>query len=244
MKILITGCARSGTTLLLYVMKYFKNTQVITHEEIMPTRITFADKKSRNYIKREYGKILVIKKPMVHSRARRYESIKDILAAGFKIIYIIRDGRDIMVSHHPKRDRRYHVNPVRWIETSAEILEYLDNPRVLLIEYEDFVSDTEKAMELISKFLRVEYSQNYKNFHEDKEIAEGIDIKGHMATGLGDKGARPISKDSTGNWKLKEHKDRISSLVNGPKEDFERFCDLLIKFGYEKDNSWADAFKR
>jgi len=242
-KVLITGCARSGTTMLLYVLRSFEKTQVITHEEIRATQIY--DKQSPNYIKRERHKTLVIKNPMVFKKSKKYDSIKDILNLNYYIIYIYRDGRDVIVSHHPTKKQKYHVAPTRWIETLKESLPYKNHPKVLFVKYEEFVSNPDKIMDNISKFLKLNYDKNYKDFYKEKEIQNGFHKKGHMATGLGDKGVRPIAKDSIGNWKQEQHRERMEMLVNNHwPGTFEPFCNLLIAFDYEKDDSWAKQFKK
>jgi len=244
-KVLITGCARSGTTILLYLLKYFENTQVITRNEIRSTKIY--DKTSPHYIKIEKDKILVIKCPMVDKKhkPKLYDSLKDILNLKYKIIYIYRDGRDVIVSHHTTKKDKYHVYPKRWIESIKEALAYKDCPKILFIKYEKFVSNPDRMMNNISEFLNLKYDKNYKDFYKEKEIQDGFHKKRHMATGLGDKGVRPIAKDSTGNWKQEEHRERMKMLVNDywPRT-FKPFCEFLIKLGYEKDNSWAKQFKK
>jgi len=234
MKVLITGCARSGTSLLLYVSKYFDNTYVPTNDEYMPTKIY--DKNCRFYLSYPKDKILVIKRPRYCLNSKCYESILDILLMDYKIIFLIRDGRDVLVSMHPPFKNKYHVTPERWVEVNEDAKKYLSNDNVLLVKYECFVTDTKTELDKMAHFLGIGYNKKYNEFYKY------IDDKEWMKHGLGFKGLRPIQSDSIGNWKLSEHKDRMQEIINSSY--IERICDLLIFFGYEKDNKWIKKYEQ
>ena len=228
MKILITGCGRSGTTMLLYMCQYFEDFQVITDEEYKPTCIT--DKKSEFYVERQKGKILVIKRPRYTKDSIYYESLKDILRLDFQIIYFIRDGRDVMVSKHPPFKDKYHIPPQRWVGTYIQDKKHFGNKNLHLIKYEDMIDNPDSVMSLISSISGKKYSSNYKDFYLN------IPDDGTMKTGLGFKGPRAIQKDSIGNWRKPEHRDRMKEIIQS--EYITGINSILTDMGYEKDNSW------
>lgn len=232
MKYLITGCARSGTTLMMYLTQYFYNVQSITSMEVRPTKIK--NKKSIYYIKREDCKDLFIKYPAWEIGHDYYDSLQNILDDQFKIIFMIRDGRDVLVSKHPPVTTDYHVEPKRWIFVNQEVLQYLNDERFLFVKYEDLVKDVEHIMNDISLFINKKYSDDYINFYKNVPNND-------ISTGLEFKGARPISQDSIGNWKLLEHYKRMRDIVGG--NYIKDICDLLITFNYEKNNTWINRFK-
>lgn len=237
-KILITGCARSGTTLLLFLMKYLKNSQVFLDKEYMPTKIF--DKKSFYFIGDvDESKILVIKRPVYPKSHKNHIDFKDILSCDFRCIFIIRDVRDILCSKHPPNKINYYVDTDRCCFTYDEIGKYKKNNDFLFIKYEDLVTKTDDILNEIGDFIGSSFVPEYKNFYnyviDDSSIKHGKQIYG-----FGVKGSRPIDSDSVCNWKLEEHRERMKNIVGGT--DINRICKILIEYGYEKDNIWINNF--
>lgn len=230
MKILITGCARSGTTLLLYLSQFFSDVQAMLDDEYVPTRIKMKD--SRYFVKRQKRKKLIIKYPMHDSGSRYHIPLKKVLDYGFYVVAIIRDGRDVLVSKHPPELVNFHVEPKRWVETNLELIEFKKNKKMMTVRYEDIISNTEAEMNKIGKFIRSDFLGNYNDFY--KNISSG------MKDAMGTKGARPISSDSIANWRLLENRDRLKSIVSS--KYINKICDLLIYFGYEKNKEWCNSF--
>lgn len=236
-KIVITGCARSGTTLLLFLARYFENCQVMIDAEYMPTKIDKPE--SIYYIPNiDRNKNLIIKRPIQEIGHDEYESISDMINCGFTILYLIRDGRDVMVSKHPPDTETYHVSPKRWIETINDLMNNHDK-NIYVIKYEDMVARPKVTMDYISNIIGNKYSQEYNGFYLDIPDSPMI-TGGHMKSGFGFKGTRPIQEDSIGNWKLPSHTQRMRDIVRS--EYICNICDLLIRFGYEKDNEWINRF--
>jgi len=235
-KVLITGCARSGTSLLLYLMRYFDNT-VIVEEEINP----FMDLSNyKNSVKR-----LVIKCPQGQQMGDRkralgdfkiYDQVKtlqDVIDLNFKIIILIRDGRDVLVSKH-YISQYYWVTSPRWIHAINNSLKYQSEKysnNILFLRFENFVAETEANLNKISKFIGSDYSQDYKNHY--------IHINPHLDIAKAMNQPRPISSDNIGNWKQPEHQDRMRYLV---KKYGESLSDLLIQLGYENNHDWVQQY--
>lgn len=181
-KILITGCARSGTSLLLLLMRYFQDSFVEAKKEIHP----------------------------ILSKAQF-----------LKIIYIIRNGFDVLCSKRPQTGKYHVVDPNRWIAAIEDYLKHKDNKNICTIKYEDLVNDTEHCMSKISQFLNTPYSIDYMNFYKNTKENTPITRATH--------GLKPIDIKSIDNWK--NHKEYLEKKY---KKRLAKINELNKKFGYEE----------
>jgi hypothetical protein len=199
MKILVSGCARSGTTLMTHLMRYFYNTDVMIYDEEHPFRFT----------EYTYDPHLVIKKPAHQSSHPDYFSLQLVLDFGWKVIWMIRDGRDVISSMNG------YVPFGRWIDTNMEMLSCVDHPNLIIVSYEQMVGETESTMNYLSESLGLEYDKDYQNYYSQVD---------------------PESKMNKGSVEqIPIHTDRIgvydSDIVGEALRDKE-FIKLQKLFGY------------
>jgi len=197
MKVLISGCARSGTTILTHMMRYFYSTKVQFEDEMHPLEMI-------NYNHSDH--VMVIKKPYLEKSNVEHFSLSELLSGGWKVIWLLRDGRDVITS------KNHSVSQSRWIKSNIEYLNHHQNEQVLLIRYENLVRHPQKEMDRIKGFIHKEYQDDFLNFHtlmDDSPMNSGIEPK-------------PLSPDAIGRYKdlpaIKLNKD---------------FTHLLNLFGYE-----------
>lgn len=127
-KIFITGCAKSGTTLLLRLFYSFKDVEVV-HVEIPLFRLIDMNSKNTLVAKRD-AQTIFSNSLSVHTIEIQKTLIED---NNIKIINIVRDGRDVVES-----DRGY-VPAQRWIDSLTQTFEHMDNI-LLNVKYEQLVS--------------------------------------------------------------------------------------------------------
>lgn len=201
MKLIVTGCARSGTTIMIHLMRYFYSTKVVIEDEAHPFDYEKYNHKDH---------ILVIKKPFVDLYNIQYFPLEDLLLKGWRVIWMIRDGRDVITS---MVDDSFHVEPSRWEFSNKAFLKNCMNKQILPIRYEDLVTDTDTQMQRIKKFIKQDY-QDYSDWFNMVNVQEPMNY------GIE---PRPISADSIGNYR--KHPERIVNLST----DFNK---LLTIFGY------------
>jgi len=156
--ILITGCAKSGTTLLFRMFNAFAGVRLLYgpkgEYEVPFGRLTaVAD--------RNPGPVWVAKRKgwTIFSEALQQESLDEqaatMRASGLRIVNIVRDGRDVITS-----DRNY-VPPARWTATMKQRDAY---PDLITAEvrYERLVTEPDAVQEELAAALdltsRVEFS--------------------------------------------------------------------------------------
>jgi len=206
--IIIGGCARSGTTLLLSILSSHPKIHAIPYESGIFNTKQFSSRHVKlitlyNYILKNNLKETNVS--ICEKSPRNILAIDDIIefyGDNFKFINIVRDGRDVVTSIHPTQPDRYWVLPKRWVSSLNKGRLYENHPQVLTIRYEDLVLDFNTVLTKICKFVNIEYTQEIKEYYNYSKISN-IHEK---------KLAAPFS-DSIGRWKQEKFKDVVHALM-------------------------------
>lgn len=210
--IIIGGCARSGTTLLLSILSSHQNIHSIPYETCFFTDYRKSYKKLK--IKKFYNYVFDHKlydySLRICEKTPRNILVVDQLLNYFgnrlRFINIVRDGRDVVTSIHPKNPYIFWVNTDRWVDSLNEGRLYENHPQVLTIRYEDLILDFKATMLNICEFIDEEYSTNFENYDQFSNVRE---IHGK-------KTSLPY-KDSIGRWKSENYKELIYEFMKNPK---------------------------
>lgn len=190
---------------MVHLMRYFYSTKVVIEDEAHPFDYEHYNHKDH---------ILVIKKPFIELDNVQYFSLHDLLKKGWRVIWMIRDGRDVISS---MVDGEYHVEPDRWTYANRMFLSACMNDQILPVRYEDLAINSDYQMERIKEFI----GQDYQDYSDWYNMIDSNDPMNHGVV------PRPITTDSIGNYK--NHPKRISNTNN----DFKK---LLTIFGYENND--------
>ena len=233
--IIVCGAPRSGTTLLISILGSHKEIVAIPFETWL-----FVNKRANRWFKKEAWNrnfifmqlkafLLTLKVSRDHKRwcektpdnVLFLDFIFSVFNNKVKIIHIIRDGRDVVTSHHKKLG--YFMTPQKWVKYVRAGLSYQNHPNVLTIQYENLVNDFGTTMAAVSDFLRIK-----NTFSEDFFMKTNVSDNGSIISGYGNKGlyrAKQLSTSSLFKWK--EHHE-----VNRRFEECKEAKDLLIQLGY------------
>ena len=204
--ILITGCARTGTSLLTLLMIGFVKLQVYKEQELNPVYVT-PSLKPRSVIKYPQGRVTPLADfglPVKNKNNEIY-FLKHYLPS-WQVIICVRDAKDILVSHHPMYpEREYYVSPERCRFALERDIAVMHHPNVLLVYYEQLVREPENTMKQVAKFVREKYDFSYINkFYQNQDYSK------EMIKALN--GIRPIDSSGIGRWREEKHKDRIREI--------------------------------
>lgn len=118
-----------------------------------------------------------------------------------KFIHLVRDGRDVAISYIDLRwDGRCYEPDWVWSSAMRRREEYRPLPlesRILDVKYEDLVSDLEATVRRVCAFLGEDFEPSMLAF---KERIAAVPQRERPIHG---KLERPISREATGQWRLK-----------------------------------------
>lgn len=217
--IVIGGCGRSGTTLLLSILSCHPHIFAVDTETRTFCHSGYSTRPTLNapfHFKKLYRYLLNQQIPAAAKRwcektprnVLFYDRILRYYGPRVRILNIVRDGRDVISSVHPSNPAKFWVTPERWImDVSAGKL-YGDHPQVFTLRYEDLVNDCENIMRAICRFLG-------EDFHDDFLSYSRATAVQHNAAWF-DK-ARPLDTSSIGRWQRPECADRVAELLANPE---------------------------
>jgi len=100
--------------------------------------------------------------------------LQQLLNNNYKIIYIIRDPRDIFISMNNRFPEFSLFDSIdRWRKNISTIMGYDGQENFLLVKFESLISQKEKTSLLLSKFLNIKVNPNLKSL----TIRKGIDYQ-------------------------------------------------------------------
>jgi hypothetical protein len=222
-KIFITGCAKSGTTLLLRMCYAFKETEVIYKPGYDGHELSFND-----FVKYESSNKFIIGKrhpPTLLSNIYEnsfHEQSQIIKDNKIGIINVVRDGRDVVLS-----DGNY-VKPDRWISS----LQQRDTFRDIIdleIKYEDLINNADFIQEEMEKTFGLTSNSkfsNYPDYVEDWVYDWNVSVLAREGKGnFNSYGKRKLSNSSIGK-DVNLYKEICS------KEELPVFNGLLKEMNY------------
>ena len=154
-RIFITGCARSGTTLMNRLFYAFQDTTVIDHEIAIDDFCQIGPK--TNVLVGKRTPLTILSVPLGQDEIER--QIDLIRAQDLLIVNMIRDGRDV-VHLNPKGPR---VNVNRWIGCMVQVQEFMKEISVQ-VRYEELVNNPDFIQRKIEKTLGLTSKSKFSEY--------------------------------------------------------------------------------
>ncbi len=224
--IIIGGCARSGTTLMLAILSCHPTIFAISTE-------TMAFYPARHPMLHSpmYEDNIPPPPPIDISRIHKhlptfqndssllrwcektpknvlvYDEIINFFKNRVKIINMVRDGRDVVTSYHPNKPKEFYVHPQRWIYDISCGIKKEKNSQIITIRYEDLIANFKETIKNLCIFLgNIDPTPLYR-------YPEGATFSHHKAWF---RPIKPISKNSVGRWKNIHCEKTVDSLMKTP----------------------------
>ncbi|MEM7790160.1 MAG: sulfotransferase [Verrucomicrobiota bacterium] len=226
--ILIGGCGRSGTTLLLSILSASSDVFAIPVETgiFCKTDPRFLYINWRYNLSFFYGRYFnnipdtasrwCEKTPM---NVLFFDDIMEKFEDQVRLIHIIRDGRDVVLSRHPTDKERYWVEPERWVSDVKRGLEYREHKNVYTIKYEDLILDFEQAAGALADFLQISDVETLMRWHDNTTVKENRAWSGEV---------QPLFSDSVAKWKAPKYENRVADFMKNREA-----VELLRELGYQ-----------
>ena len=227
--VIIGGCGRSGTTLLLSLLSAHPRIFAIERETYILCPTAYDEYVNLNATINLAKIYTILIKYEIPKQKRRFcektpknilfiGQILDIFHNNVRFIHLVRDGRDVITSRHPKLPYSYWVEKERWITDVAAGLKYEDRPQVLTLKYEDLILNFEDTLHNICNFLNEDFHEHLLSWHKYATVRKGPWFHG----------VKKLHSGSIGRWKKPEHKAVVDDFMNDT-----RAVDLLKHLDYE-----------
>jgi len=233
--IVIGGCGRSGTTLMLSVLSCHPHILAVEKE----TTALCPD----GYSRAGYVKNPRLDAPLVLWRIYRslvnldiseektrwcektprnvfyFEKILRRFGQGVRIIHMVRDGRDVVTSRHPLEKKKYWIGTDRWVQDVSAGLKTENHPQVLTVRYEDLVQDYQKTVRRVCTFIGEEFVPDFASYPQNARVKQNLAWFGR---------ARSMHTSPIGRWKEARYVQRVAAFLSEPGA-----VELLRHYGYE-----------
>lgn len=239
--IVIGGCGRSGTSLLLSILSSDPRILTIPGETIALCPTAYDKKVDLNApLKMEVIEKAICKYGISPSTTRWCEKtpkniifiakILNYFGENVRFINVIRDGRDVLTSNHPDQTERYYISWERWINDVSAGVPYDFHPQVLVLKYEDIITKLNSTISKIYNFLEEDIHPNLFEWHVHAEVRQHKAWSGEVGK---------IFSTSIGRWKHLTSSENIKLLLSNP-----RAIELLKHYWYmdidgKAENRWA-----
>lgn len=130
-----------------------------------------------------------------------------------RFIYMVRDGRDVAASAKSSIFNHYHIYYTAQLwrkeqQTGLSWLEKLPKEQIMLMKYEDLISDTEEVIKKTCLFLAENFEEKMLQYHHSKEAKKS--------------GSLSISWKNTSKPVISNNKEKfLNALSKGELEIFE-----------------------
>lgn len=224
--VIIGGCARSGTTLLLSILSAHPHILAFPRElSVFNYWLKRQGRLQPWRLDRLYREVLIRRIPsQVHrwsektpGNVRHIDKIMDYWNGKAKFIHIIRDGRDVVLSRHPDNNE-YLVDPRWWVSDVKAGLEHASHPNVLTIYYEDLVKQYESTLRSVCSFIEEPFTGSLKDWHRHASL---------RSSNAWHNGIRELSDRSIGKWRQEQHRERVEAFMH-----HDQARKLLEELGY------------
>ncbi|NEO44854.1 MAG: tetratricopeptide repeat protein [Moorea sp. SIO4A3] len=237
--IFIVGCGHSGTSLMLTILGNHPNLYSIPYE----SRLLLKNERTHKETMYQWdgecinaGKQRWVEKSPSHIF---YIKKLSLYRPNSQFIIMLRDGRDVVCSlKHRKAFPTYVDKIEKWVYDNLAGLPYWNNPRVMVVKYENLVTDTETTLEKLFKFLGETYREEVLKFNEtpkhwySSEISKPEEIQNiedHKK--LRNWQINQPLFDGRGRWKTEMTEEEKIIF----KEKAQKY---LVQFGYVEDDNW------
>lgn len=216
--VFIAGCARSGTTLMLNMMRC--------------CRQAFCDDTERPIV--DFPVVRAGQPVIVLKRTATCWKTLSALPPEVALIYMVRHPFDVLTSKWGKQSS-YYVTPERWIAEydALEALQLSQPDRALeVVRYEDLVRDPDRVQRRLGDSLELTFTTPFSQFHTLRPLR---DVGRDRLPGLLTFDLRAPSTSSLDRWKrdgaARRHLRDVLSAA-----DRERVAEFLTRFDYDRDD--------
>ncbi len=227
--IIIGGCGRSGTTLLLSILSAHPKIFAIPFETkvFCPRNTNNGFSKNQDFIVKETFEFLELNNVFSNNlywcektpkNIHFFQEITSFFNSNVKLIHLVRDGRDVITSRHPFDKTKFWVTKERWIKDVKEGVTNENLENLITIRYEDIILNFEQTICKLLQFIGVENDIKIQNWHKFTNLRINPAIEGPI---------KDLYQSSIRRWEKTEYNDIIKAFMSDNEA-----INLLKHFNY------------
>ncbi len=237
--IFIVGCGHSGTSIMLAILGNHPALQSIPYESALFLKSESQIRETMFQWDKEC--IQAGKKRWIEKTPPHIFQIKklSLYRPKSQFIIMLRDGRDVVCSlKYRKQYKSFEERVERWIYDNLAGLPYWNDSRVIVIKYENLITQTERSLQNIFNFLGENYTEHVMNYYQTPKLWYSSEVtKPKTINSIQDHHNlrnwqinQPLY-DGRGRWKteMTEEEKRLF------KQKAQKY---LVQFSYVKDSNW------
>ena len=207
----IVGCPRSGTTLMMELMRTcFNNNGCCEHEESL-----FHEPPG-------HPELYFSKQPT----DIRYLHRVFLRDPNLFVLNMLRDPRDVVSSRHQSKPGLYFCNLRVWLDCYRNAKRLEGHARFWTVRYESLTTNPDAVQQdIVRRFPFLAQTNRFSEYHRHAQPSS--DSQNAMS------GLRPINANRQRNWE--NHLPRIKAQL----QRYPELPDLLMESGYEQDRAWT-----
>jgi hypothetical protein len=147
-----------------------------------------------------------------------FDRIREHFHERVRLIQIVRDGRDVVLSEHPSKPGEQWVPVQRW---KAAVTAGLDCRNVLTVMYQDLVLDFQAQIERICAFIGEPVTPELLDWHRHATVRTSRNLIGHAVPMLHADSIRKFERPGC------KHAERAAALMDDPEAR-----ELLAAYGF------------
>jgi hypothetical protein len=218
----VCGCGHTGTTIVARILGAHPDVFCPSFE----TKIFLGepDKALRQFRRISLIAINRGKRALIEKTPRHLHRISLIrkLVHGAKFIVTVRDGRDVAASFI-KRMGNADIGIQRWLTEAALSIVERQRPDVMLVRYEDLISDPKSTIERSCDFIGLRFDPAMLDYHKrpvlwfkQSEIRPGSGCNGPEHDALRNWQVNQPIFDGRGGWQGRLSSEQIALFETGP----------------------------
>jgi hypothetical protein len=166
--------------------------------------------------------------PRLLVASRNYENSlamdRELLRAhpDVKVLWMLRDPRDVLSSMHPDQPGKFYVTPADWIQGLQLYNQFKDEPQVLTVRYEELVTNPDAIQARIAQSFNLVPSRSFVEAHKFfPRFFENVRAMHSI---------RPIDANSVQKWK---NNPQIQQFLEQVFASHPEIVSMSRELGYE-----------
>lgn len=215
--IVVGGCGRSGTTLLLSILGAHPSICAFPDEKFLFFPYPFRLGRFHVDLERERQPAHKRWAEKTPKNVQAFGSILKAFKDRVRLIHVIRDGRDVVTSHHPNHNLQYWVSPERWVADVRAGLDFFEQS--LVVKYEELLREPRSTIQRICDYIEEPFDERMLHPELHSTVQTNVAWEGGEI--------KPLHSRVIERWKDEVNKERVAKFMEYPGVE-----DLMKRLGY------------